>query len=122
MIYFDTKMNSTLTAYPFGNAPLNLHFCPKCVTGDMLQGIAVEPIATEIENKKSWCSKVFCRSCLFEWYVCRECSKSRQRLDSRKKLAQHTYAYHRTTLPVLSIARCASGNNGTKKRKKETNA
>jgi hypothetical protein len=104
-------MNATTTSYPFGNAPLNLHFCPKCVTGEMSQGVAVEPMATEINNQRSWCSKVYCPSCLFEWYVCRECSKSRQRLDSRKKLAQHTYAYHRTTLPVLAIARCAGGNN-----------
>jgi hypothetical protein len=45
---------------PFGNAPLELCFCPKCVDSDMVLGMVVTPSPEEIQFQKSWCSKVYC--------------------------------------------------------------
>jgi hypothetical protein len=104
---------------PFGNAPLELCVCPKCVHGDMALAKPVFLSPKEIEQQKSWCSKVYCEECGYQWYVCRECSNSPQRLESRKKIVGHTYHFHQETHPVSRSVQTTDVTS-TKRRRKKT--
>jgi hypothetical protein len=99
----------------FGDAPVAMRVCPKCVRGEMIYGSLIEPPPEEIKALRSWCSKACCKVCRFEWYVCRVCPNIRERLDTQRKLSSHSYKYHRECHPVTRSAKCS---DPIKKRKK----
>jgi hypothetical protein len=103
----------------FGDAPMAMRVCPKCVRGDMIYGLLIDPPPEEVKVLQSWCSKVFCKVCRFEWYVCRVCPNIRERLDTQRKLSSHSYKYHRECHPVTRSAKCAPGTMDPRKKRKK---
>jgi hypothetical protein len=110
-------MSANIEDHPFGQAPLSMRVCPKCVRGDMVYGSLVTPCPEEIKKQQTWCSKAFCEKCKYEWYVCRTCTNIRQILDSTQKISAHSYKFHRTTHCSLKSSSLVKGITTYKKWK-----
>ena len=70
----------------FGKAPFSVTVCLRCVSGKTSTAVPVDPFPEELTKVKAWCLKVRCPRCDFNWYVCRECRKIRQIMDTEERL------------------------------------
>ena len=78
----------------FGKAPVDMFICRKCIHGKMKYAVAEQPSPSEMSFFSSWCTKAKCPSCAHVWYICRECTRVRVQLDTKKKLKTHNWRYH----------------------------
>ena len=86
----------------FGKASVDMIVCRKCIHRKMEYAVPVQPSMSEYS---SWCTKAKCPSCGHVWYVCRECTRIRVQLDTKKKLQTHNWRYHKK-------GRSFAGENG----------
>ena len=86
----------------FGKASVDMIVCRKCIHGKMEYAVPIQPATSEYS---SWCTKAKCPSCGHVWYVCRECTRIRVQLDTKKKLQTHNWRYHKK-------GRSFAGENG----------
>lgn len=105
-------LSMTMTStQDFGNVPLVAKVCPKCVSGEMSIGKAMDPQPSTIQQHSSWCSAAQCPKCEYQWYICRDCKFVRTILNTEDKMKTHAAKFHNQ-----GVARNANRSLTTKRK------